>query len=306
VIVLEGREQVIQGRFSYGPLDMAALSAELVDLHIMKEPPSGEWTYLSTETTDKSGRISCTLGQGSTMGFGVYPVRAVVRGDHTFLHLHLAVLPPRTEAVVFSIDGSFTASVSVTGKDPKVRPSSVDVVRHWQDLGYLIIYVTSRPCIQLQKVMSWLSMHNFPHGLVSFADGLSTDPLRHKTEYLRGLQQDHQMLLASAYGSSKDISVYSSLGLAPSNIHIVGKVSKKVSHLCSPLSSGYAAHLSTLAAPGGSRPAQGNARMVLPRTCFGLPGQVSHQPPPRHRSYSRNSKKYNSAPASAPPSTFLS
>ena len=28
------------------------------------------------------------------------------------------------------------------------------------------------------QVMSWLSMHNFPHGLVSFADGLSTDPLR--------------------------------------------------------------------------------------------------------------------------------
>ena len=28
----------------------------------------------------------------------------------------------------------------------------MDVVRHWQDLGYLIIYVTGRPCMQLQKV----------------------------------------------------------------------------------------------------------------------------------------------------------
>ena len=62
----------------------------------------------------------------------------------------------------------------MTGKDPKVRPSSVDVVRHWQDLGYLIIYVTGRPCMQLRKVVSWLSMHNFPQGLVSFADGFST------------------------------------------------------------------------------------------------------------------------------------
>ena len=24
--------------------------------------------------------------------------------------------------------------------------------RHWQDLGYLIIYVTGRPCMQLRKV----------------------------------------------------------------------------------------------------------------------------------------------------------
>ena len=35
-----------------------------------------------------------------------------------------------------------------------MRPSSVDVVRHWQDLGYLIIYVTGRPCMQLQKVLT--------------------------------------------------------------------------------------------------------------------------------------------------------
>ena len=28
------------------------------------------------------------------------------------------------------------------------------------------------------QVVSWLSMHNFPHGLVSFADGFNVDPLR--------------------------------------------------------------------------------------------------------------------------------
>ena len=29
-----------------------------VDIHVMKEPPSGEWTFLATELTDKSGRIT--------------------------------------------------------------------------------------------------------------------------------------------------------------------------------------------------------------------------------------------------------
>lgn len=51
------------------------------------------------------------------------------RGDHTSVDFFLAVLPPKTETVVFSIDGSFTASVSIMGKDPKVRPGAVDVVR---------------------------------------------------------------------------------------------------------------------------------------------------------------------------------
>ena len=36
--------------------------------------------------------------------------------------------------------------------------------------------------------------------------------------------------------------------------------------LCDPLTEGYAAHLAKLSAPGGSVPAQGNARMVIPRS----------------------------------------
>ncbi len=50
----------------------------------------------------------------------------------------------------------------------------------------VVCWCVGRPCMQLRKVVSWLSMHNFPYGVVSFADGISTDPLRHKTEYLRG------------------------------------------------------------------------------------------------------------------------
>lgn len=77
--------------------------------------------------------------------------------------------------------------MSVTGRDPRVRAGAVDVVRHWQELGYLIIYVTGRPDMQQHKVVSWLAQHNFPHGLVSFADGLSTDFLGHKADYLKSL-----------------------------------------------------------------------------------------------------------------------
>lgn len=74
---------------------------------------------MATEVTDKSGRITFTLPREHTMGYGIYPVRMLVRGDHTMLHMYLAVVPPRTETVVFSIDGSFAASMSVTGKGRK-------------------------------------------------------------------------------------------------------------------------------------------------------------------------------------------
>lgn len=145
----EGSAQLLTGRFSYGPLDMSALSGEKVDIHIMKDPPAGDWTYISSVLTDKHGKVAVQLPPNHAMGFGVYPVRMLVRGDHTMLHMNLAVVPVSTETVVFSIDGSFAASMSVTGKDPKVKAGAVDVVRHWQELGYLIVYVTGRPDMQV-------------------------------------------------------------------------------------------------------------------------------------------------------------
>ncbi|XP_075220766.1 retinal degeneration B [Lycorma delicatula] len=270
VIVKEGAPQTLVARFMYGPLDMITLAGEKVDIHIMKDSPTGEWTLLSTEVTDKTGRITYTVPEDRAMTYGMHPVKMVVRGDHTSVDFSLAVVPPRTECIVFSIDGSFTASMSVTGRDPKVRAGAVDVVRHWQELGYLIIYITGRPDMQQARVLAWLAQHNFPHGLVSFADGLSTDPLGHKAVYLKNLIQEHGVVVHAAYGSSKDISVYTSIGLKPKQIFIVGKVSKKHHAQSTVLSEGYAAHLASLLCHGGSRPAQGNARMVLvPRSCFG-------------------------------------
>ncbi|KAL0272196.1 UNVERIFIED_CONTAM: hypothetical protein PYX00_005270 [Menopon gallinae] len=273
VIVKDGAPQTLVARFMYGPLDMITLTGEKVDIHIMKDHAAGEWTYLATEVTDKTGRVSHTIAPDKSLGYGVYPVKMVVRGDHTSVDFYLAVIPPKTECIVFSIDGSFTASVSVTGRDPKVRAGAVDVVRHWQELGYFIIYITGRPDMQQQKVVSWLSQHNFPHGFIFFVDGLSRFPLVHKAEYLKTLIQEHGVVIHAAYGSSKDITVYTSVGLKQKQIYIVGKVSKKLHSQATVIADGYAAHLTSLMSHGGSRPAQGNARMVIPRGYFGLPGQ---------------------------------
>ena len=51
------------------------------------------------------------------------------RGDLTHVNCNMAVLPSQTEAVVFSIDGSFLASYSLRGVDPRIRGGAVDVVR---------------------------------------------------------------------------------------------------------------------------------------------------------------------------------
>ncbi|XP_053136103.1 membrane-associated phosphatidylinositol transfer protein 2 isoform X6 [Hemicordylus capensis] len=273
-IVNEDGPQMLAGRFMYGPLDMVTLTGEKVDIHIMTQPPSGEWVYFDTEVSNSSGRISYSIPENRRLGIGVYPVKMVVRGDHTYADSYITVLPKGTEFVVFSIDGSFAASVSIMGSDPKVRAGAVDVVRHWQDLGYLIIYVTGRPDMQKQRVVAWLAQHNFPHGIVSFCDGLVHDPLRHKANFLKSLLTDLHMKIHAAYGSTKDISVYTSISLPPSQIYIVGRPTKKLQNQCQFITEGYASHLAQLEYTHRSRPAKNTTRMALRKGSFGLPGQA--------------------------------
>ncbi|XP_060612817.2 membrane-associated phosphatidylinositol transfer protein 3 [Anolis sagrei] len=286
VIAAEGGPQVLVGRFMYGPLDMVALTGEKVDILVMTEPSSGRWVPFDTEITNSSGRVSYAIPKEKRLPVGVFPIKMVVRGDQSSALSFLTVLPRGMECVVFSIDGSFAASVSIMGSDPKVRAGAVDVVRHWQDLGFLILYITGRPDMQKQRVVSWLSQHNFPQGMIFFSDGLVHDPLRQKAIFLRNLVQECHIKICAAYGSMKDISVYSALGLSPSQIYIVGRPAKKYQAQCQFLSEGYASHLSCLEGSLPARPKKPpcpssssssssscSSRLILRKGSFGLPSQ---------------------------------
>ncbi|XP_044537987.1 membrane-associated phosphatidylinositol transfer protein 1 [Gracilinanus agilis] len=268
VIMCEGRPQVLSGRFMYGPLDVVTLTGEKVDVYIMTQPLSGKWIHFGTEVTNSSGRLTFPVPPERSLGIGVYPVRMVVRGDHTHAECCLTVVARGTEAVVFSIDGSFTASVSIMGSDPKVRAGAVDVVRHWQDSGYLIVYVTGRPDMQKHRVVAWLSQHNFPHGVVSFCDGLTHDPLRQKAMFLQSLVQEVDLNIVAGYGSPKDVAVYAALGLPPSQTFIVGRAVRKLQAQCQFLSEGYVAHLAQLEAGTHPHGSQTPSRTAMAKSSF--------------------------------------
>lgn len=119
--------------------------------------------------------------------------------------------------------------------------------------------------------------------------------------------QSHPQLhlrVHAAYGSTKDVAVYSSISLSPMQIYIVGRPTKKLQQQCqvrgqtgagstgrqpgSPpcdswppsapplqfITDGYAAHLAQLKYNHRARPARNTAtRMALRKGSFGLPGQ---------------------------------
>ncbi|CAF1335849.1 unnamed protein product [Adineta steineri] len=270
-MVVDAKPQIVHAKFHYGPIDMVSLANEKINIYVMRSAPYGEWTLLDTVETDTHGRVRYTIPVDKKLPLGLHPVKLVVRGDHTTVDLFLTVLPPKSEAVIFSIDGSFTSSFSVSHHDPKVRPGAVDVVRYWQDLGYIIIYVTARPDIQQRRVVHWLAQHNFPHGMTLFNDGISREPIKHKSEMVRNVVENADLMIAAAYGSSKDVAGYQLIHVPAERIFVVGKFKTRFQGQARFITDGYAIHLAELSKPGVVRPSKSNSRHLIRRACFNLP-----------------------------------
>ncbi|VDM31750.1 unnamed protein product, partial [Toxocara canis] len=101
--------------------------------------------------------------------------------------------------------------------------------------------MTARPDMQQRVVGSWLALHNFPHALLFFTPSFSTDPLRQKTLHLKALL-DMGICIHAAYGSSKDVAVYTAAGIEPERIFSVSGGKRRG---CIPID-GYSIHLKEL------------------------------------------------------------
>ena len=115
--------------------------------------------------------------------------------------------------------------------------------RYWQELGYIILYVTARPDIQQRRVVHWLAQHNFPHGMTLFNDGICREPIKHKAEMVRALVENADLTIAAGYGSSKDIPGYQFLHVPSDRIFVVGKAKHRLQGQARFLVDGYAVHL---------------------------------------------------------------
>jgi len=62
--------------------------------------------------------------------------------------------------------------------------------------------------------------------MVFFSNGLRHDPIKQKTATLRNLASNNSLKLQAAYGSPKDILMYSSVGIPANKIFIIAKALK--------------------------------------------------------------------------------
>jgi hypothetical protein len=75
VIVVEGQDQLLRAKFSYGALDFA-LSGEIVDIYISKNK---EWKHYASELTDNHGKLRYKIPNDKRLPQGHYSIMMTVK-----------------------------------------------------------------------------------------------------------------------------------------------------------------------------------------------------------------------------------
>lgn len=79
-----------------------------------------------------------------------------------------------------------------------------------------------------------------------FNDGISREPIKHKSEMVRAVVEKTDLVVVAAYGSSKDIPGYQLIHVPPERIFVVGKMKNRLQGQARFLIDGYAVHLGKL------------------------------------------------------------
>lgn len=76
-----------------------------------------------------------------------------------------------------------------------------------------------------------------------FNDGICREPIKHKSEMVRNVVENADLIIAAAYGSSKDIPGYQLIHVPVDRIFVVGKLKQRLQGQARFIVDGYALHL---------------------------------------------------------------
>lgn len=253
VIAVTGADQLLIGKFAYGPFDKD-LKGEDVQIYMQKSPPCGPWILLGSAVTsqdgqygskygmlDDGGRIFFTVPAAHRRPVGRYPVRLLARGDNSIASHTLYVVAPSTDTVVFDIDGTLTtddfqlvsqlfAKLQNGTYVPKPYAKAADVPAAWAGKGYLVIYLTGRPDSLRGITRPWLRQQKMPPGPLHLTDTLSqalstsSGVAKYKADFLKKTVKVASVALKAAYGNATtDIEAYESASVSKARTYIIGE-----------------------------------------------------------------------------------
>jgi len=235
-----GQPQVLIGKFVYGAFD-TDLEDELVE--IWARVSCDSWVKLGASLTttgnagtvagvpDDGGRVFFVVPQERALPAGTYPIRMLVKGDHSVADCTLAVWEQGTRVVVSDIDGTLTTSeydglwTAFSPSSPDPNPSAPDVFWWYAKKGYRILYLTARPEFLLNGTRAWFQEQGFPKGLFHLVPNntgaIGDGATEYKAGYLKERVANQALIFDWAYGNKNtDLAAYLQAEIAPSHIYL--------------------------------------------------------------------------------------
>jgi hypothetical protein len=84
---------------------------------------------------------------------------------------------------------------------------------------------------------------HFYIGMTLFNDGISREPIKNKSEMVRNVIDNADLIIAAAYGSSKDVPGYQLIHVPAERTFVVGKIKTRLQGQARFIVDGYAMHL---------------------------------------------------------------
>ncbi len=233
ILVAEGKDVVIEGKFTYGTFSKD-LEDEVIEVWI--DDCSGTLLRLGEVITNGDGRSKLIVAAANFQGTGAFQIYQRVVGDGTYIVSTLRILPSKTKLVVFDIDGTLTLSddelwsnIFDENYEPIARAGADALTQFWYRTNYEIIYLSGRHYLLTGRSRQWLAKGGYAEGTLIMAQSFGEVwPSRggvgeYKRKYLQYLQ-DSGFVIEAAYGNSKtDIYAYEKVNIAKSTTFIVGK-----------------------------------------------------------------------------------
>jgi len=230
VVVNPGEAQVLEAKLAYGPFDKD-LEGEWVEIWV--RVACGDWRKIARLLSDGDGKIRHEIPAAGRLPAGTYPVKALVKGDHSQADFTLFVWPAGMHAIVSDIDGTITTQEFDgvwTALDPDwvdPRPGALETLWAYASKGYRVIYLSARPAFLTAATRRWFRERGFPGGIFKLSPsalGVSGSAAAdYKGAYLEGLVRDQGVAIDGAYGNmDSDLSAYLRAGIAPDHVYLFG------------------------------------------------------------------------------------
>jgi hypothetical protein len=228
--------QRVIAKFSYGLFDKD-LKGEQVDLYLQRDC-GDDWEFLGTTKTtqegehesvegvdDSGGRVYFEIPPEKKLGLGRHRIHLVVRGDLSSTDAFVEVAPAGAPVFVSDVDGTLTGTETeeftalLSGKLPSVHPDAAKAFRILVSKGYHSMYLTARPEWLMGRTREFLTVNQFPPGIVHTTLGLTgakgSQAAGFKTDELRRLGE-RGLVPAWAFGNtSTDAEAYESSAVEP-------------------------------------------------------------------------------------------